>query len=453
MVAIRASRASSGWAVLLCVASVAASAPDDAEPAPAPRPDGSGFTRDRSARKMIKRAIDELYLRVQIDEAEHVLLGTVEACMDRCRPATLALAHMYLGIVRGSGRGDADGARKAFEAAFAEDPKVELDRDLATDEMVAVFAEVESAHSSSAEPATDAVDAADGGVDDEPRPPVDAGQDDRTRCPPEFPGCAAAGEKCKTSADCMAGLACESAEDGEDATCHAPPRCTSDESCDGGRCRKGSCVAEAPFRGPRNFVSLHTTVDLAQVPGATDVCSGAASGSRYQCFAGERGLLLPPAELAASRSHVAQGLAPAAARFSLGYERAASPGLRLGGRLGFALGGAPEGFLPVHAELRLRALLLDGPIRPYFAVATGMLQLDAHVQVEVQPPADANESLPPPEWVDAYVRYGRAFVAPGAGVLVELGPAFAVDAGIAGTLLFPDSGFALSPSLGGVVAF
>ncbi|MFZ5890058.1 MAG: hypothetical protein ACOY0T_03240 [Myxococcota bacterium] len=98
------------------------------------------YTRDNAANKKIDEAINTHYLATDFDKAEAVLTGTIKACEDKCSPATLAKAWMYVGIVRGSGRNDQAGAKEAFTTAIATDPTVKLDSGLATPETQASFA-------------------------------------------------------------------------------------------------------------------------------------------------------------------------------------------------------------------------------------------------------------------------------------------------------------------------
>src|SRR5688572_7347610 len=90
------------------------------------------FPRDRSAREKIDEAVADHYLKMNFGQAEEQLLGVVKACEDKCRPATLARAWMYVGVVRGSGKGDQHAALEAFQAAVGHDPRVALDDGLAT---------------------------------------------------------------------------------------------------------------------------------------------------------------------------------------------------------------------------------------------------------------------------------------------------------------------------------
>jgi hypothetical protein len=103
-------------------------------------PAAAQFTRDNAASKKIDEAINEHYLATDFDKAESVLTGTINACGDKCSPGVIAKAWMYVGIVRGSGKNDQNGAKDAFQKALAADPGVKLDTQLATPETQTTFA-------------------------------------------------------------------------------------------------------------------------------------------------------------------------------------------------------------------------------------------------------------------------------------------------------------------------
>src|SRR6185295_4164529 len=98
------------------------------------------YTRDNAANKKIDEAINTHYVATDFEKAEGVLLGTINACSDKCSPQTLGKAWMYVGIVRGSGKNNQTGAKDAFQKALAADPNVQLDTVLATPETQATFA-------------------------------------------------------------------------------------------------------------------------------------------------------------------------------------------------------------------------------------------------------------------------------------------------------------------------
>ncbi len=100
------------------------------------------FTRDKAAQKKLEEAINQHYFGTDFDKAEGVLTGTIKACEDKCSPQTLAKAWMYVGIVRGSGKQDMNGAREAFMNAIALDPQATLDEAIASPETKTVWAEI-----------------------------------------------------------------------------------------------------------------------------------------------------------------------------------------------------------------------------------------------------------------------------------------------------------------------
>lgn len=103
------------------------------------------YTRDNAASKKIDEAINEHYLATDFDKAEAVLTGTINACGEKCSPAVIAKAWMYVGIVRGSGKNDQAGAKAAFQKAVTTDPSVKLDTQLATPETQKTFGELAGA--------------------------------------------------------------------------------------------------------------------------------------------------------------------------------------------------------------------------------------------------------------------------------------------------------------------
>jgi hypothetical protein len=111
------------------------------------------FTRDVAANKKIDEAINLHYVATDFEKAESVLLGTINACGDKCSPVVFGRAWMYVGIVRGSGKNNQPGAKEAFQKAAAADPNVKLDMVLATPETQATFAAVAGGGGGGAPPA------------------------------------------------------------------------------------------------------------------------------------------------------------------------------------------------------------------------------------------------------------------------------------------------------------
>lgn len=97
------------------------------------------YTRDAAANKKIDEALNVHYLATDFKKAEDVLLGTIDACGNKCKPSTMGRAWMYVGVIRGSGNKDQAGAKRAFEQALKADPAVTLDTELSTPETRVTF--------------------------------------------------------------------------------------------------------------------------------------------------------------------------------------------------------------------------------------------------------------------------------------------------------------------------
>ena len=108
-------------------------------------PPAFGAPRDKAANDKIDQAINQHYLATEFDQAEALLLGTVQACADKCSNSVKAKAWMYVGVVRGSGKEDQAGALEAFQQAVALDPNVPLDEALATPATKQTFQQVSPA--------------------------------------------------------------------------------------------------------------------------------------------------------------------------------------------------------------------------------------------------------------------------------------------------------------------
>ena len=124
------------------------------------------YTRDGAATKKIDEAINEHYLATDFDKAEQVLTGTINACGDKCSPAVIGKAWMYVGIVRGSGKNDQAGAKEAFQKALGLDPATKLDTQLATPETQKTFNDLGGAGAVAAAAVAAPAAAADDGAGD-----------------------------------------------------------------------------------------------------------------------------------------------------------------------------------------------------------------------------------------------------------------------------------------------
>lgn len=152
------------WLGLVVLFSSAALAQPAAPPATSPTVAVPPAAAASELRTKIEQVFEEHYLTTEFDAAENGLLELIQTCDASCSRADLAHAWMYIGIVRGGGRQDRDGAKQAFEQALALDPKVQLDVRVVNPDTAAMFAAAGGRVSGVAPPETRPE------VGDQPRP-------------------------------------------------------------------------------------------------------------------------------------------------------------------------------------------------------------------------------------------------------------------------------------------
>jgi hypothetical protein len=397
------------------------------------------YPKDRSAREMIRKAIEEVYLEPDVERAERILLGTIDACEYKCQKSTLARAYMYTGIVRGSGMQDQEGAFEAFVSALKMDRDVELDAVLATEDTLASW-ERAVASRPRRKPVVVATP--------EPTelPPTARSTEDEV-CPPGLPACVAEGGRCESSVECRSGLACAKLAGARSKTCNEPTRCDNDAECGAGACVRGVCE-EPNSTGSKseaaNWLGSHGAFDFAWLPATRGVCTVESNAAgEYSCFAGGRPYTRDPSSTGPGMS-INGGFAPATTRALLSFDRAFGARWLAGLRAGLAFGGSEHGFLPFHAELRGRYLFGESWLRPFASLGAGIAQVDTRLPVHVRENADD----PEPTAVEAHAAFGRYFGSGGAGVLLAPSDNVRFDLSLSMAAFFPAFGVALEPSAG-----
>ena len=141
----------------------------------------------------------------------------------------------------------------------------------------------------------------------------------------------------------------------------------------------------------------------------------------------------------------------ATVRFLLSYDYALSPNVTVGGRGGFALEGAPEGFLPVHAEGRVTYWFgrdaLTGSVRPHAFAGAGVAEVGAPVEVAVHSRNLSTDEVTS-QSVQAWGGFGFLFLAGGGGLSLALADVLAVNLDLSAMLTFPYSTLVLEPTAG-----
>lgn len=322
----------------------------------------------------------------------------------------------------------------------------------------------------------------------EEMPPSFPGKDppmrcyDAAECPAEFRGTAACpgtkvsgsaskswGASCAASSECQAGLACVNG------TCDQPPKCETTSECpSGGECVEGVCSfpdpADAASRlgEPRfNWIGLHFGLDVLLVRDAVGVCGNETADSEdYTCFRGGDPYSGTVNTVYNEGGKVNAGFRMATMRVMASYDRWFGR-FAAGARVGFAFGGAPEDFNPLHLEVRALYSMRRDPLRqrlrPYLGLMAGLAQADPKSKTRVVDCTDASpncedaslEELAAPGnfpgaaelSLDAYRTGSTVFFGPALGVIYAFSNEQAMQLNV--NAMFPD--LVVQPSLGYVM--
>jgi hypothetical protein len=255
-----------------------------------------------------------------------------------------------------------------------------------------------------------------------------------TDCPPGFPGCHNEGGK---------------------------TACVSDDECPSQKCTSGFCEepeaapeADAPYK--QNWLGVAFQVDFLLLPAANDACKG---GTGYTCF-DSSGKYYSGIPLAGADDVVAGGLAPATMRILLGYDRALTQNIMVGGRLGYAFNGGPQrpgasSFLPVSVEARGEYWFGHDPLgrsgfRFFVLAGAGMEEVDASVPVDIY--ASAQDYLAKKSQnFNAWKKTGLGFAEAGPGLMYAITPNTGILLEAKGVLMFPTSAAGAAAQLGYVI--
>jgi hypothetical protein len=180
------------------------------------------------------------------------------------------------------------------------------------------------------------------------------------------------------------------------------------------------------------------------------VCASSSAHPAYRCYVGSARYSNAGEPLPADGRvpTVGGGFAAATWRIVASYDRDVTDAWAAGLRAGLALGGAPKGFLPLHAEARLSRRFLDPSVtlRPVLFASGGVAQVDAPVALRFtgQDAAGAPATIS----ARAFGAFGRFFVAAGGGLSVAPHRAVRLDLTVAALGTFPDATLVLEPSAG-----
>jgi hypothetical protein len=382
------------------------------------RPAAAG--NDAAATKLRHDAIYEDYLQTRFEEAQTKLLKALALCAGApdCTAATRARLHCDLGIIDYALQKPEDGHAEFLEAV-KQDSTVTIDHDLSTPAIERDFA--------AAGGRARVTDAAPAKADAKPTA-KDASADEDTTSD-------AKGSEAKQGSDCPPGFpGCHDETEKSDESEAAPP-------------------PDAPYK--RSWVSVALQVEALLLPTAKDACGG---GTGYTCFNGGNYYAAQP--LASADDVVNGGIRVGTKRVLVGYDRAVSANLTVGGRAGFAFGAGPtrpggRGFDPVHIEGRATYWFGHDPLgraglRFSATAALGYAEVDATVPAEVYASFSAYQAGQA-QTLDAWKKTGNIFGSVGLGAMFAFTPDSGLELEVKGMEMFPTTGTALAAQIGYVI--
>jgi len=304
---------------------------------------------------------------------------------------------------------------------------------------------------------------------DNTEPPARCGA--KQECPPDFPGCATKkqggdvdwGNGCDNSSQCKAGLMCI------DGTCETAPTCQADDDCEAGRCVQGVCNAAAEGGAAsrsyrKNWFGISFAQDIAFV-GGKDLCTQANQADKFTACYNSGSTTSPYLTEPYPGVNVGTGMVAATSRILLNYDRAFTPNITAGARVGFALGGGPPNngtkFTPFHLEARVKYWFgmkpLGRKLRPFVHLGGGLAEVDSKIKMTVRDcGTNCTGKVParlPEVQLDAWKKYGLEFAAIGGGVVYAIQDRYGIQADVNVMYTFPASGLVLEPSIGVIAGF
>jgi len=292
-------------------------------------------------------------------------------------------------------------------------------------------------------------------------------------CPPGMPGCGKAiprgrgwGATCQTDRDCGSEYWCKNGtcESGVRVDTDNEPQasgkyCDSSTDCDTGeRCSSSRVCERAPEKAKKVWLSLNIGQDFSFIGTQADVCGTkeTLAAKQYTCidkddysYNGE-----PYDSAPGTGNAINGGIDPATTRFLIGAELLVGENVTLGARLGYVRGTAAGRSLSVfHGEGRVAFWFGREPfsrtrVRPFLVVAGGLAEVDNKFAVPIIE-SNLARGVYPTQTLTVWRRSGSAFAGGGFGIMIPTGGAGqGVTAEVKLVALFPDSGIALSPSIG-----
>jgi hypothetical protein len=263
-------------------------------------------------------------------------------------------------------------------------------------------------------------------------------------------------------------------------------QCVDDKDCGADQtCSSNECIAKGDTTAPpdekkgelrRAWLSAWVAPNLAMVSG-DNVCTGGGAEGHFVCQRDD-GTKYGGTPLAGQANNVNFGFGVGPVALGLGFDYLVGTSVTVGGRLGFAIGGATAdeaSFMPIHVEARGAYYFTNNPfastgVRPYVFLGAGAAQVDVPVDVQVVEDGDACGAENPEDFnspcaddypfaservqtLQAYKQAGLGFAALGFGVAFAPADPIAIHVGLRGGITFPVLVPTVAPELAFAVGF
>jgi hypothetical protein len=235
--------------------------------------------------------------------------------------------------------------------------------------------------------------------------------------------------------------------------------CDSSTDCDKGeRCSSSRMCERAPDKAKRVWLSLNIGQDFSFIGTQANVCGTAETlaANQYACYDqnGRSYEGYPYASGPGTGNAINGGIAPATTRFMAGIEVLLGDNVTLGARLGYAFGnGSGNTLAAFHGEGRVafwfgREPFSRARVRPFLVVAGGLAEIDNKFEVPIIE-GNLTASPYPTQTLTVWRQSGMAFAGGGVGIMIPTGgTGQGITAEVKVVTMFPDSGIAMSPSIG-----
>jgi hypothetical protein len=414
---------------------------------------------DAAALELADQAIFTDYLQLDFVGAEKKLKKALALCeKEHCSPTVTAQVDRDLAVNYITGMKRSEEGHQLLIKALRLDPRIALDADLTTPELVRIFNQAKQEAARGGGPEPEPEPAAPAASEELPVAKPEAKAEAKPEpapepaAPPEASEAPAAGSmdapRPRGSVDCPPDFpGCETVSD------EGPRASSSEKPRDLGR---------------RNWFSVGLQQDFLTFSGQTGVC-GPNQPDVLSCFrAGDTYRQGTADNTAGNGGAISGGLRPATTRLLVGYDRILFQNFSAGLRLGYAIGGGPKepagrSFVPFHAELR--GMYWFGPIepgklRPYALVGGGLAQVDSSVTTEIVdrcpgPPTDPQCTTGQVQRsrVTVWKKTGTTFASAGGGALYPIDDRSGINAELKLEVLFPSSGTGVALQAGYIRGF